>query len=75
MTVLIVAMLVSLAVAVVVVGIVAIPARRQGHDLLSDRGEELVHRVRPGRPGSTQGRQQDPAAEPDEDEQPPEQSS
>ncbi len=46
MVVLIVGMLVSLVLAVAVVGLVAIPARRQGRDLLTPRGEAVVTRVR-----------------------------
>ena len=33
-------------VAVAVVGLVAIPARREGRDLLTPKGEEVVSRVR-----------------------------
>ena len=46
MVILIVGMLLSLLLAVAVVGLVAIPARRQGRDLLTPRGEEVVSRVR-----------------------------
>lgn len=46
MVVLIVGMLVSLLLAVAVVGLVAIPARRQGRDVLTPRGEAVVSRVR-----------------------------
>ena len=40
------AMLLSLVLAVVVVAVVAIPARREGRDLLTPKGEEVVSRVR-----------------------------
>ncbi len=43
---LILGMLVCVALAVVVVGMVAIPARRQGRDLLTPKGEEVVAMVR-----------------------------
>jgi len=46
MVVLIVGMLVSLVLAVAVVGLVAIPARREGRGLLTPKGEEVVSRVR-----------------------------
>mgnify|MGYP001792334351 CR=1 FL=1 len=46
MVILVVGMLVSLMLAVAVVGLVAIPARRQGRDLLTPRGEAVVSRVR-----------------------------
>ena len=40
------AMLLSLGLAVVVVAVVAIPARREGRDLLTPKGEAVVSRVR-----------------------------
>jgi hypothetical protein len=40
------AMLVCIVLAVAVLGIVAIPARREGRDVLTPRGEEVVSRVR-----------------------------
>lgn len=43
---LIIGMLVCLALAVAVVGLVAIPARRAGRDVLTPKGEEVVSRVR-----------------------------
>ena len=46
MVVLIVGMLLSLVLAVAVVGLVAIPARREGRDVLTPKGEEVVSRVR-----------------------------
>jgi len=46
MVALIVGMLLCLALAVAVVGLVAIPARREGRDLLTPKGEEVVSRVR-----------------------------
>jgi hypothetical protein len=39
-------MLVCVALALVVVALVAVPARREGRDLLSDRGEDLVGSIR-----------------------------
>lgn len=46
MVALIVGMLLCLVLAVAVVGLVAIPARREGRDLLTPKGEEVVSRVR-----------------------------
>ena len=46
MVVLVFGMLVSVVLAVAVVGLVAIPARREGRDLLTPRGEEVVALVR-----------------------------
>jgi hypothetical protein len=46
MIVLVFGMLVSVVLAVAVVGLVAIPARREGRDLLTPRGEEVVALVR-----------------------------
>ena len=46
MVVLILGMLLCLILAVAVVGLVAIPARREGRDLLTPKGEEVVSRVR-----------------------------
>jgi len=46
MMVLVFGMLVSVVLAVAVVGLVAIPARREGRDLLTPRGEEVVALVR-----------------------------
>jgi hypothetical protein len=45
MVVLVVGMLLCLALAVVVVGLVAVPARREGRDILTPRGEEVVAKV------------------------------
>lgn len=39
-------MMVCLALALAVVGLVAVPARRDGRELLTHRGEELVHAVK-----------------------------
>jgi len=39
-------MLLCLILAVAVVGLVAIPARREGRDLLTPKGEEVVSRMR-----------------------------
>ena len=46
MMVLVFGMLVSVVLAVAVVGLVAIPARREGRGLLTPRGEEVVALVR-----------------------------
>jgi len=46
MVILIVGMLLCLLIAVAVVGLVAIPARREGRGLLTPKGEEVVSRVR-----------------------------
>ena len=46
MVVLIVGMVLCLVLAVAVVGLVAIPARRQGRDVLTPKGEEVLSRVR-----------------------------
>jgi hypothetical protein len=46
MVVLVFGMLVSVVLAVAVVGLVAIPARRQGRDLLTPKGEEVIALVR-----------------------------
>jgi len=46
MIVLVFGMLVSVVLAVAVVGLVAIPARREGRDLLTPRGEDVVALVR-----------------------------
>ncbi|HET7305885.1 MAG TPA: hypothetical protein VFJ12_15190 [Segeticoccus sp.] len=43
---LVIAMLVCVVVAVVVVGVVAIPARREGREMLTPHGEEVVAHVR-----------------------------
>ena len=54
MVALICGMLLSVVLAVAVVGLVAIPARREGRDLLTPKGEEVVSRVRE-RTGSAVG--------------------
>ena len=46
MFVLIFGMLVCLVLAVAVVALVAIPARREGRDVLTPKGEEVVSKVR-----------------------------
>ena len=46
MLVLVLAMFLSMVLAIAVMGVVAIPARRQGRDLLTPKGEEVVSRVR-----------------------------
>jgi hypothetical protein len=46
MFVLVAGMLVSVGLAVAVVCIVAVPARREGRDMLAPRGEEMVTLVR-----------------------------
>ena len=46
MVALIIGMLFCVALAVAVVALVAIPARRQGRDLLTPKGDEVVSRVR-----------------------------
>ena len=46
MMVLVLGMLVSVVLAVAVVGLVAIPARREGRDLFTPKGEEVIALVR-----------------------------
>ena len=46
MTTVIVAMFIALALALVVVALVAVPARRAGRDLLTPQGEQLVQNAR-----------------------------
>ena len=46
MVALVLGMLVCVVLAIAVVGLVAIPARRQGRDLLTPKGEEVVAIVR-----------------------------
>ena len=46
MVVLIIGLLLCVAVAGAVVGLVAIPARREGRELLTARGEDLVATIR-----------------------------
>jgi hypothetical protein len=46
MFLLILAMLLCVVLAVAVLGMVAIPARREGRDLLTPKGEHVVSRVR-----------------------------
>lgn len=46
MVTLIIGLLVCVGIAVAVVGLVAIPARREGRDMLTTRGEDLVATLR-----------------------------
>lgn len=46
MTAIVIGLLLCLALSVVVLGLVAVPARREGRDLLTPRGERVVVRVR-----------------------------
>ena len=46
MVALIVGMLLSVVIAVAVVAVVAVPARREGRELLTPKGDEVVSRVR-----------------------------
>lgn len=46
MLVLVIAMIICIGLAVAVVVIVAMPARREGRDLLAPRGEEVVEKVK-----------------------------
>jgi hypothetical protein len=46
MVLLIIGMLLSLGLAVAVVGLVAVPARREGRDVLTQRGEDVVAAIR-----------------------------
>jgi hypothetical protein len=46
MLLLVFAMLLSVVLAVTVMGMVAIPARREGREMLTPKGEEVVSRVR-----------------------------
>ena len=39
-------MLVSVSLALVVMALVAVPARREGRDVLSERGEDIVDSIR-----------------------------
>ena len=48
MTVIIVGLLVCLALSILVMAVVAVPARRQGRDILTSRGERVVVKVREG---------------------------
>jgi hypothetical protein len=43
---LIIGMLICIGLAVAVVGLVAVPARREGRDVLTPRGEEVVAAIR-----------------------------
>jgi len=46
MLLLVLGMLVTFGLAVAVVGVVAVPARREGRDMLTPKGEEMVSMVR-----------------------------
>jgi hypothetical protein len=46
MTALVVATLLTVVLALAVVGLVAIPARRQGRDVLTPRGEKVVAAIK-----------------------------
>jgi hypothetical protein len=46
MLVLVLGMLLSVGLAVAVVGVVAVPARRAGRDMLTPKGEDMVSMVR-----------------------------
>jgi hypothetical protein len=46
MSVLVVAMSLTVVLALVVVGVVAIPARREGREVLTAKGEDVVCRVK-----------------------------
>lgn len=46
LTAMIVALLISLAIAIAVMAVVAIPARRQGREILTAKGERVVVKVR-----------------------------
>ncbi|CCH77324.1 conserved exported hypothetical protein [Nostocoides japonicum T1-X7] len=72
MVALIIGLLVCVAVAVVIVGLVAIPARREGRDLLTTRGEDLVATLRdrdkddtPETPAATAAASQQPRTPPE----------
>ena len=49
---LVLGMMICLALALAVVGLVAVPARREGRQVFTHRGEELVEAVRDRRPRS-----------------------
>lgn len=46
MTALVLAMLICVALAAAIVALVAVPARREGRDMLAPKGEEVVERMR-----------------------------
>jgi hypothetical protein len=46
MFVLVLGMLLSVGLAMAVVGVVAVPARREGRDMLTPKGEDMVSTVR-----------------------------
>ncbi len=45
---LVIGLLICVALAIAVLALVAVPARRQGRDLLTERGERVVVKVRTG---------------------------
>jgi hypothetical protein len=62
MLALVLGMLLCVSLAVAVVGLVAIPARREGREMLTPKGEEVVSRVR-AKTGLTAGTAQDDTGE------------
>ncbi|MHA7124804.1 hypothetical protein ACRTEC_00215 [Janibacter indicus] len=52
MTAMIVGLLVCLALSVAVMGLVAVPARREGREILTARGERVVVKVRESADGA-----------------------
>lgn len=52
MTAMIVGLLICLALSIAVMALVAIPARREGREILTARGERVVVKVRPRSEGS-----------------------
>ena len=58
MVALIIGMLICIGLALAVVGLVAVPARREGRDVLTPRGEEVVAAIRTQAGGSTTGAEQ-----------------
>lgn len=55
---LIIGMLICIGLALAVVGLVAVPARREGRDVLTPRGEEVVAAIRAQTGGTTTGAEQ-----------------
>ncbi|UTT67049.1 hypothetical protein NMQ01_04860 [Janibacter sp. CX7] len=52
MTAMIVGLLICLALSVLVMGLVAVPARREGREILTARGERVVVKVRESADGA-----------------------
>lgn len=48
MTLIVIGLLVCVGLSLLVLGLVAVPARREGRDLLTPRGERVVVKVRSG---------------------------